>query len=371
MPYIEFEETNVDLAVLKACKELKIDKKNLKYDIISYGSSGIFGLVGVKKAKLRVHAPDNKNDKTSKKSAPKKASQKKTPSSKKDNDNDGKTDPTQVQASETLPDSDGTAVEDIETKSTGDPDANTGDSPGEADPITNDTEQGNGSVSDTDTRTDPDTETIAESAVDPEPAPEQPTVDASTPAPEPADTTTTQDAEADDKEDEPQKEFKIDDELVEAGRITLEKIVLAISDDSQVSVEIKKQRLFYNIKDGNTGALIGKRGATLEAIQYIIEKVINTKSQKRVSVQIDVEGYLVKKRAALRSLAHKMASKAKKTGKPAYINQMNSFDRKIVHLALKDDREVKTQSSGDGYYRKVIIIPKNQDKKRKTLNRQK
>ena len=115
---------------------------------------------------------------------------------------------------------------------------------------------------------------------------------------------------------------------------------------------------FSSVNGGNSGVLIGRRGQTLEAMQFLTDKIINRKSDSRVRLKVDIEGYMETRIANLKSLAYKMADKAKKTGKPATINQMTAQDRRIVHLALKDDFRVRTQSMGDGYYRRLVIFPK-------------
>ena len=104
------------------------------------------------------------------------------------------------------------------------------------------------------------------------------------------------------------------------------------------SISVKKtaERIFFNIKDGNAGVLIGKRGQTLEAIHYLVEKILNKKTESHVRIQIDVEGYLETRKSSLTRLAERLAQKSKKTGKPMTIGQMNAHDRRIVHLALKE-----------------------------------
>jgi spoIIIJ-associated protein len=129
-----------------------------------------------------------------------------------------------------------------------------------------------------------------------------------------------------------------------------------------------EDRLLLRVEGGNSGVLIGRRGQTLEAMQFLTDKIINRYSESRVRLKVDIEGYMETRKENLRTLAHKMADKAHKTGKPATINQMTAQDRRIVHLALKDDARVRTQSMGDGYYRRLVIFPKKRGykKRRKT-----
>jgi len=150
------------------------------------------------------------------------------------------------------------------------------------------------------------------------------------------------------------------------GKEALGKIAAGITPGTSVRTRDKGRRINYQIEGGKAGVLIGKRGQTLEAIQYLVEKVVNRNSRERVRVSIDVGGYLAKKRQNLENLAARTAQKAKKNGKPATIGQLNAHDRRIVHLALKDDIEVLTKSVGHGYLRKLIVMPK---KRRNNLKR--
>jgi len=144
----------------------------------------------------------------------------------------------------------------------------------------------------------------------------------------------------------------------EAGREALEKIADGITAGTGIITRDEGQRISYEITGGKAGLLIGKRGQTLEAIQYLVEKVVNRNSRERVRVSIDVGGYLAKKIQNLESLAARTANKAKKNGKPTTLGQLNAHDRRIIHLALKDDSDVITKSMGNGFLRKLVVLPK-------------
>jgi len=148
------------------------------------------------------------------------------------------------------------------------------------------------------------------------------------------------------------------DEPVELGRVVLQRIVDFITEGAEISIDKSAERILFKVIGGNSAVLIGKRGQTLEAIQYLVEKVVNKRIESRVRMQIDVEGYLQTRKTNLQRMAERMAEKSKRTGKPVSIGQMNAHDRRIVHLALKHDNRVRTQSMGDGYYRKLVIFPK-------------
>jgi spoIIIJ-associated protein len=128
--------------------------------------------------------------------------------------------------------------------------------------------------------------------------------------------------------------------------------------DAEITVQQENKKIKYNVKGGNTAVLIGKKGQTLEAIQYIVEKIVNKKSREKIRIHVDIEGYLENRRINLERLSTRLAEKSKRIGKPVTIGQLNSYDRRVVHLVLKNDSGVRTQSIGDGFYRKLVIFPK-------------
>ncbi len=150
----------------------------------------------------------------------------------------------------------------------------------------------------------------------------------------------------------------VDQALVAFGKSALQTIVDEITSGAGVDVVQEAERLLFTVSGGESGVMIGKRGQTLEAIQYLLEKMINKRSAHRVRVMVDVEGYLEKRKKNLEQLAARMAEKAQRIKKPVTIGQMNAHDRRIVHIHLKDRNSVRTQSIGDGYYRKLMIFPK-------------
>ena len=270
---LEFEAKNVEKAINAASTKLKKSKEDLKYEIISYGSTGIFGLVGIKKAKIRVTIPEDKK----KVEQPVKAAKKKAETIPTDNIRQQKE----------------TVVEEIK------PDGETRNPRNPRNPP-------NGFD-----------------------APEGPM------------------------------------EAMKEGAEALKKIIGYITQDAEINVYYENEVIGYQVSGGESSRLIGKRGQTLEAIQYILEKIVNQKLEKRIRVRVDIEDYLKNKEIKLVGMAEKLAGKAKTTGKPVSMGQLNAHDRRIVHIALKNDTDVRTQSRGQSFYRKLIIFPK--DKKNDTL----
>ena len=250
----EYEGKNVDRAVEIACDELNIDADDLDYEILSRGSSGIFGLAGVRKARIRVNLPETNRE----------------------------------------------------------------------------------------SRPDQELENPADTAI----------ID-QTPAATPG-------ADDDNAAESLPQLAGSGEDPVDLARDVLQRIIDSITSDATISAEETSDRILLNVAGGNAGALIGKKGQTLEAIQSLVDKIVNKRNNRhdRIRIQVDVEGYLATRRLNLEKLAMRLADKSKKIRKPISLGQMNGYDRRIVHLALKDDPGVQTKSRGEGYMRKLVIFPR-------------
>jgi len=112
-----------------------------------------------------------------------------------------------------------------------------------------------------------------------------------------------------------------------------------------------------NIQGRDLGILIGRRGETLNALQFIARLVVSRELQQRASFVIDVEGYKSRRENTLRSLARRMAEQARRQRRTMTLEPMPPNERRIIHLTLRDDRSVRTESVGTGDNRKVTIIP--------------
>jgi len=106
------------------------------------------------------------------------------------------------------------------------------------------------------------------------------------------------------------------------------------------------------------GILIGRRGDTLDSLQYYINLAANKMAEKRVKFIIDVEGYRQRRQETLSRLALKLADKAKRKGRNVVLEPMNPHERRVIHTALQNHKEVFTYSEGEEPYRKIIISPK-------------
>lgn len=160
------------------------------------------------------------------------------------------------------------------------------------------------------------------------------------------------------KDDEPSIEPSGDLEMLDLARESLERILSLIPVDTKVRAEQLNGKIALTIDGETSGILIGRKGKTLDAIQYLVNKIVNKKTDKKARIIIDSENYRKRRTETLSNLAHRLGEKAKKTNKSVTTNPLNPHDRRIVHLALKKDNMLDTRSRGDGLLKKVIIIPK-------------
>ena len=119
------------------------------------------------------------------------------------------------------------------------------------------------------------------------------------------------------------------------------------------------------------GILIGKRGQTLDSLQYLISLVVNKESDSYIKVKVDTEDYRERRKQTLENLAKNLSYKVKRTRRPVTLEPMNPYERRIIHSALQNDRYVETHSEGDEPYRKVVITLKKWENKeyRRDYNR--
>lgn len=114
-----------------------------------------------------------------------------------------------------------------------------------------------------------------------------------------------------------------------------------------------------NIQGEDLGILIGRRGQTLAALQYMVRLLACHQMQTQVPIIIDVEGYKRRRYESLRALAHRIADEVKTRRRPFILEPMPAFERRIIHLTLANHPDVDTESTGFGEGRKIVIKPKN------------
>ena len=145
-------------------------------------------------------------------------------------------------------------------------------------------------------------------------------------------------------------------------------LTMGISIDVEVSSSDEKH-MNVNMIGKNLGILIGKRGQTLDSIQYLLNLVVNKGDMPYVSVTVDTENYREKRREALENLARNLAKKAKAQRRSVVLEPMNPFERRIIHAALQNDKQISTYSQGEEPYRNVVITLKQDRDRNSDRNR--
>lgn len=128
-----------------------------------------------------------------------------------------------------------------------------------------------------------------------------------------------------------------------------------------LNVEIESEydpsenEIHIELKGDEMGMLIGKRGQTLDSLQYLTSLVANKKTEEYIKIKIDTENYRQRRKETIENLARNVASKVKKTGRTVFLEPMNPYERRIIHAELQGDKYVNTHSEGDEPHRKVVV----------------
>lgn len=144
-----------------------------------------------------------------------------------------------------------------------------------------------------------------------------------------------------------------------AAKQFLNDVFGAMKLDVDVNMSKTDDGLDIDLKGDNMGIVIGKRGDTLDAIQYLTSLIVNHESDDYIKVSIDTENYREKRTESLIALSQRIAEKVIRNGKKFTLEPMNPYERRVIHANLQDNASVTTYSVGDEPYRKVVIAPKN------------
>jgi len=164
------------------------------------------------------------------------------------------------------------------------------------------------------------------------------------------------------KEAEPQPEH---DALLDRTESVISKMLHLLNLEAQVSAHYGPterdghRNIQVDIRGNDLSVLIGRRSETLSAFQYVASLIVGKEEQQFVQLTVDVEGYRDRREKQLIQMAKRMADQVSKSGRRQTLEPMPSGERRIIHIALRDHPDVKTESTGEEPYRKVMIIPKN------------
>ncbi len=135
----------------------------------------------------------------------------------------------------------------------------------------------------------------------------------------------------------------------------LEEVVEKMGLKVEMKTKADAENVYVEISGHDSGTIIGKRGQTLDAIQYLTSLVVNKNSENYIKVVVDAENYRSKRERTLEQLAHKLAGKVVRTKRSVKLEPMNPYERKVIHATLQDHPSVTTRSEGADPYRRVII----------------
>ncbi|MEW6115147.1 MAG: RNA-binding cell elongation regulator Jag/EloR [Thermodesulfobacteriota bacterium] len=354
MAYREFDGRTEAEAVELACIELGIPKKSLRYDVLSHGSTGVFGIIKARKASIRVKIDDDpparpkpsadavnmdepsgtveivSSKKPEPASQPKAGKGKKSRSQKSAKDRAEK--PTQTpwpEKTSALKAADSTAPE----EKSGTPEKSRSTRAGRRKKKEAALKSKAGETGDKQNSPASGKDETSEGIADIHP---DPSIAEETQGP-------------------------IDPAVIEQAIAHAHEIMVRLSDvlmdsPSVSASHISGPELLIRVDGSDAANLIGRKGQTLDAVQHIIESILNKDRKPKLKIRVDAGDYLAKREENLIKLALRLAEKVKKSGRVASFSPMPANERRIIHLALKEDPLIRTQSKGSGELRKLIIM---------------
>jgi spoIIIJ-associated protein len=144
------------------------------------------------------------------------------------------------------------------------------------------------------------------------------------------------------------------------AKSVLETLLTKMGLEAAVDAREDEERITLVVGGPETGLVIGKKGQTLDALQYLVNKIVSQKledDEDGKPINVDSEGYRERRAESLVELAHRLAEKARRTGRPVAADPMSPADRRVIHVALADAEGLTTRSEGEGIYRHLVIIP--------------
>lgn len=388
----EFQGKNLDEAIEAACKHFDQKREKLEIEILSGGSSGIFGLVGVKKALVRAKprgsfkslAVEHEEQPAAEARSERQPDRPQREERPRQEDRPARREPEAAPAAQGAPATQGEARPNQDPH--GEPSRRSergrrgrgrgrGDrQPGEGQPDRQPEREGNRPASEPSDRNgnripdvverQPDrdgnrvTEPRSDRAQQPRrrERPRRETAESRPPRrePQPADFGGEEEGGA------PQGIGHLDQALLEqVAREVTQNLLLPLVDNAQITVTLLSDRVSVRIEDPeNSGLLIGREGQTLASIQYLVNRLVSKRMDASVRVQIDAGDYRENQDERLRQIARHLADKAMSSGRTQSTRPMSSYHRRVVHLTLQDDEHVFTRSKGEGSMKRVLIMTK-------------
>lgn len=142
-----------------------------------------------------------------------------------------------------------------------------------------------------------------------------------------------------------------------AAREVVQKLVELMGLEVEIAVEEQEEQVDVQITGTDAASLVGKKGKTLDALQFIVNKVVSRQVSRHKLVVLDADSYRERREASLTQLAQRLGEKALDEGKIVRLNPLSARDRRIIHITLRDVEGLSTRSEGDGEERRLLIVP--------------
>lgn len=147
---------------------------------------------------------------------------------------------------------------------------------------------------------------------------------------------------------------------MERAKEVLKKLLELMALDAEVEASENDERILLVVKGADTGLVIGKKGQTLDALQHLVNKIVaqtRPEGDDGKAIHLDSEGYRDRRNESLVELAHRLAEKARRTGRPVAADPMSAADRRVIHVTLAEAEGVTTRSEGEGIHRHLVVVP--------------
>ena len=158
------------------------------------------------------------------------------------------------------------------------------------------------------------------------------------------------------------KEADASSDVISVARETIDELISLMDVDVMCNLrQAESEEVggpLFEIEGDDSGLLIGRKGETLRALQFMVRFLVSRKTGERANLSVDVEGYDDRRRQSLSNLANRVAQRVIKTGRSIELEPMNPRERRLVHITLSESGDVYTESSGAGEGRRVVILPR-------------
>jgi spoIIIJ-associated protein len=161
-----------------------------------------------------------------------------------------------------------------------------------------------------------------------------------------------------DEDQEPLSDDELD-AIADAAVETIKNVLRGFDIEATIDeYEGDDGEIILDVVGGELAIMIGRHGRTLEAFQTLVSAITNRKIGRRYPVLVDVEGYRSRRKSKLEEMANNAADRARRTGREVRLRPMSSYERRVIHVALREDRRVSTASEGEDPFRRVVVSPK-------------